>query len=54
MTVAIHTGMRKGELLNLTINDIDFASGVITIVGMGDHSSEQSQQKKKTRTKSLP
>ncbi len=49
--VAIHTGMRKGELLNLKVNDIDFASGVITVVGMGDHSD--SHPKKKARTKSL-
>lgn len=49
--VAIHTGMRKGELLNLKVNDIDFASGVITVVGMGDHFD--SHPKKKARTKSL-
>ncbi|USE36328.1 tyrosine-type recombinase/integrase [Endozoicomonas sp. SCSIO W0465] len=49
--VAIHTGMRKGELLNLKVNDIDFASGVITVVGMGDRSD--SHPKKKVRTKSL-
>lgn len=29
--VAIHTGMRKGELLNLTWHDIDFVSGTITV-----------------------
>nr|WP_257294033.1 tyrosine-type recombinase/integrase [Endozoicomonas sp. YOMI1] len=51
--VAIHTGMRKGELLNMKVNDIDFASGIITVVGMGDHSNGQNHQKKKTRTKSL-
>ena len=32
--VAIHTGMRKGELLKLKVEDIDFASGVITVVGL--------------------
>ena len=29
--VAIHTGMRKGELLKLTWHDIDFVSGTITV-----------------------
>ncbi|WP_157794323.1 tyrosine-type recombinase/integrase [Endozoicomonas ascidiicola] len=49
--VAVNTGMRKGELLNLKVNDIDFASGVITVVGMGEHSDDY--QTRKTRTKSL-
>jgi integrase len=31
VTLAIHTGMRKGELLNLTWQDIDFATGTIRI-----------------------
>jgi integrase len=31
VVVAIHTGMRKGELLNLTWDDIDFVSGTITV-----------------------
>ena len=31
MTVALNTGMRKGELLNLRWREVDFTSGTITI-----------------------
>jgi integrase len=31
ITVAIHTGMRRGELLRLTWTDIDFVSGTIWV-----------------------
>jgi integrase len=31
VTVAIHTGMRRGELLKLKWNDVDMAAGAITI-----------------------
>ena len=31
ITIALHTGMRKGELLKLTWNDIDFVSGTIFV-----------------------
>jgi integrase len=31
ITTAIHTGMRRGELLRLTWNDIDFVSGTIFV-----------------------
>ncbi len=51
--LAIHTGMRKGELLNLKVNDIDFISGIITVVGIGDDSWNHQDQHKQIRTKSL-
>jgi len=31
ITIALHTGMRRGELLNLTWDDIDFVSGTIFV-----------------------
>ena len=31
VTVALHTGMRSGEIRNITWNDVDFASGFIII-----------------------
>jgi integrase len=31
VTIALHTGMRRGEILNLEEQDIDFGSGSITI-----------------------
>jgi len=33
---ALHTGMRKSELLNLTWNDLDFATGTITVQSKAD------------------
>jgi integrase len=31
ITVALHTGMRLGEILNLRHADIDFVTGVLTV-----------------------
>jgi integrase len=37
VTVALHTGMRKGELLNLSWNQLNFEQGIITLEDTKNH-----------------
>lgn len=55
ITIAVNTGMRKGEILNLKWDDIDFDQKIITIrnskSGDGGGNSHKLVTKRKSATK---
>ena len=41
--LALHTGLRKGEIFNLKIADIDFSASILTVCGSGAKSGQTRQ-----------
>ncbi len=51
LLLALHTGMRQGELFNLWAEDVDFESGTLTVVGLDPDSGRRS---KSAQTRVIP
>jgi integrase len=52
----VHLGLRRGELLNVRVDDIDFRRGVVTVVRRQDAADDprRNQPSVKTRGRDLP